>query len=49
MKINFDELIERIVTAIKSMDGNDLADLYNSEFGDGMTYLGNDEFEQSEN
>lgn len=42
------ELVERIVKALESMEGNELADLYNREFGNDMVYLGNDEFEQQE-
>ena len=47
MQLTTDELIERITKALQQMDGQDLADLYNQEFGEGMVYLGDDEFEQS--
>lgn len=44
--MTFDELVERMSEALYEMGGHELADLYNREFGDGMEYLGNDEFEQ---
>jgi hypothetical protein len=40
------ELVARIAKALESMEGNELADLYNREFGSGMVYLGDDEFQQ---
>lgn len=42
-----DELIERISKAMSEMDGKDLADLYNREFGSDLTYIGDGNFEQT--
>ncbi len=48
MELTHSELVEKITKALKSMDGNELADLYNREFGHGMTYLGDEQFEQED-
>ena len=48
-EVSFDELVERIAACLPEMSGEDLADLYNANFGDGMKYVGNDTFEQTEN
>ena len=39
------ELIERMTTAMQTMSGEELADLFNREFGSDMQYLGDDLFE----
>lgn len=44
--LSTDEVIERIAKSLREMSGEDLAELYNQEFGEGMTYLGDDLFEQ---
>ena len=41
------EVVERICKAMQQMDGQELADLYNREFGEGMEYVGDDLFEQA--
>jgi hypothetical protein len=41
-----EELVERISKILLEMDGKDLADLYNREFGEGLTYIGDSLFEQ---
>jgi hypothetical protein len=43
-----DEVVERISKILLEMDGEELADLYNREFGNGMTYTGDSLFEQKE-
>lgn len=44
--ITTDELIERMAKAMRQMSGNELADLYNREFGNGMVCRGDDQFAQ---
>lgn len=44
--IDFDELVALMTQAMYSMTGDDLADLYNAEFGDDMEYLGDNQFIQ---
>ena len=44
--ITTDELIERMAKAMREMDGKALATLYNTNFGDGMVYLGDSQFGQ---
>lgn len=48
MKRNFttDELVERVSKALLETDGDEIAELYNKEFGFGMAYVGDDGFEQ---
>ena len=46
MELTRDELIERIAKAMTEMSGEDLSDFYNREFGENMTYVGDDIFEQ---
>lgn len=41
------ELVERISKAMLEMDGDDLAALYNKEFGSDLTYIGDSMFEQT--
>lgn len=48
LELTTDELIERIAVAMQEMPGEELAELYNREFGCFMTYQGNDFFEQGE-
>lgn len=44
VKLDYDEVIEKLVESLRGMDGKELADLYNREFGEGMIYLGDDTF-----
>lgn len=46
--ITFDQLVERITNAMTEMSGEDLALLYNQNFGDGMVYVGDSLFKQEE-
>lgn len=38
MTISFEDMVQRMSRVISGMSGEDLADLYNREFGDGMRY-----------
>lgn len=46
MTLTANELIERMTRAMRHWSGDDLAALYNREFGDGMEYVGDNVFEQ---
>lgn len=46
--ISTDELIERMAKAMQEMEGEELADLYNREFGSGMSYEGDGFFRQDD-
>ena len=46
MEITQNELVTEISNILLEMDGEELADLYNREFGEGMTYLGDSLFSQ---
>lgn len=41
-----EDLVERMAKVLLEMDGEELAELYNREFGDGMKYIGDGFFEQ---
>lgn len=43
-----DEVVERIGKAMQQMDGDDLANIYNQDFGDNIVYLGDGEFKQDD-
>lgn len=45
--ISFDDLVERMDVAMGSMSGEELATLYNANFGEGMEYVGDSLFKQA--
>ena len=49
MKVSREELEERIAKALQTMSGEELTNLYNKEFGEGMKYVGCGKFEQQVN
>jgi cyanate lyase len=44
-----EELVERIAKSMLEMEGEELATLYNEQFGDGIVYVGDSMFEQDGN
>lgn len=48
-QLQTEELVERISKALLQMSGEELAELYNREFGSNMKYISDGVFEQEQN
>jgi len=46
--MTIDEMIANMVSLIRNMSGEDIAFLWNQNFGSGIVYLGDDEFKQND-
>ena len=47
--MTLDELVESLAISMREMSGEALAELYNREFGEGMKYVGDSQFEVDPN